>query len=262
MPIHAYRDHRPQLGARVFLAPTAHLAGRVEVGDDSSFWFSTAARGDVNWIRLGARTSVQDGTVLHVSHETHPLVIGDDVVIGHSAMIHGCSLESACLIGIGARVLDGAVIESGAMVAAGALVAPGRYTVTLAKKVDGAITELGAPQPFEVVRLREGTLPGATPALVDEFMAARAEALANRLPVPPFAAAQGFASGASPAWRISVKATLPDGVTFARDAVFRPMSDPRRPFVTLLWQEGPSGPRSEPQSPDGTPAQENGSGKP
>jgi general secretion pathway protein K len=104
-------------------------------------------------------------------------------------------------------------------------------------------------------------LPGATPALVDAFIAARAEALANRLPIPPFAAAQGFAGGASPVWRISVTARLPDGVTFARDAVLRPMGDPRRPFVTLLWQEGRLGPGSEPPSPDGTPVQENGSGK-
>jgi general secretion pathway protein K len=105
-------------------------------------------------------------------------------------------------------------------------------------------------------------LPGATPELVDAFIAARAEALANGLPVPPFATAQGFAVGASAVWRISVRARLPDGVTFARDAVLRPTNDPRRPFVTLLWQEGPPGPKAEPPSPNGIPAQENGSGKP
>jgi general secretion pathway protein K len=105
-------------------------------------------------------------------------------------------------------------------------------------------------------------LPGATPELVDRFITARAEALASRLPVPPFPAAQGFAASASPVWRISVRARLPDGVTFARDAVLRPLNDPRRPFVTLLWQEGPPAPGSGPASPTGTPAQENGSGKP
>ena len=104
--------------------------------------------------------------------------------------------------------------------------------------------------------------PGATPELVDAFIAARAEALANGLPVPPFAAAQGFAAGATAVWRISVRARLPDGVTFARDAVLRPANDPRRPFVTLLWQEGPPGPKAEPPSPNGIPAQEDGSGKP
>ena len=95
------------------------------MGEDSSFWFHTAARGDVNWIRVGARTSVQDGTILHVTHERFPLLIGEDVVIGHSCMIHGCTLADACLVGIGARVLDGAVIESGAQVGAGAVVPPG-----------------------------------------------------------------------------------------------------------------------------------------
>lgn len=138
MPIHSYREQLPRLGERVFVAPTAHLAGRVDVGDDCSFWFSTAARGDVNWIRLGARSNVQDGTILHVTHETHPLAIGDDVVIGHSCTIHGCTLESACLVGIGARVLDGAVVESGAMVAAGALVPPGM-------RVTGGSLALGVP---------------------------------------------------------------------------------------------------------------------
>jgi len=125
VPIHPYLDRRPRLGARVFLAPSADLAGDIEVGDDCSFWFHTAARGDVHWIRIGARTNVQDGTILHVTHERFPLSIGADVVIGHSCMIHGCTLEDACLIGIGARVLDGAVVESGAQVGAGAVVTPG-----------------------------------------------------------------------------------------------------------------------------------------
>jgi carbonic anhydrase/acetyltransferase-like protein (isoleucine patch superfamily) len=125
MPIYPYGNHLPRLGAGVFLAPSAELAGEIEVGEDSSFWFHTAARGDVNWIRVGARTSVQDGTILHVTHERFPLAIGADVVIGHSCMLHGCTLEDACLIGIGARVLDGAVIESGAQVGAGAVVPPG-----------------------------------------------------------------------------------------------------------------------------------------
>ncbi|HLF56103.1 MAG TPA: gamma carbonic anhydrase family protein [Thermoanaerobaculia bacterium] len=125
MPIHSYQGKLPRLGERVFLAPGAHLAGDVEVGDDSSFWFHTAARGDVNSILIGARTNVQDGTMLHVVHETHPLAIGSDVVIGHSCAIHGCTIEDRCLIGIGARVLDGAVVESGAQIGAGALVPPG-----------------------------------------------------------------------------------------------------------------------------------------
>ena len=126
MPAHPYRQHRPVLGERVFLAPDAHLVGDVEVGDDASFWFHTAARGDVNFIRVGARTNVQDGAVLHVAHRTHPLVIGAGVVIGHQAVVHGCTIEDGALIGIGARVLDGAVVERGAQVGAGAVVSPGR----------------------------------------------------------------------------------------------------------------------------------------
>lgn len=116
---------RPRLGERVFLAPGAVITGDVTLGDDVSFWFHTVARGDVHWIRVGARTNVQDGAVLHVTHETHPLEIGAGVVIGHQAVLHGCTVEDGALIGIGARVLDGAVVESGAQVGAGAVVAPG-----------------------------------------------------------------------------------------------------------------------------------------
>lgn len=125
MPIYPYQGRLPRLGDRVFLAPSAYVTGDVELGDDVSFWFHTVARADVNFIRIGARTNIQDGTVLHVAHGTFPLVIGAGVVVGHSAVVHGCTVEDGVLIGIGARVLDGAVIERGAMVGAGAVVAPG-----------------------------------------------------------------------------------------------------------------------------------------
>lgn len=125
MPVYPYQGVWPRMGERVFLAPSAAVAGDVQVGDDASFWFHTAARGDVNRIRIGARSNVQDGTVLHVTHETHPLTIGAGVVIGHAAVLHGCTVEDGALIGIGARVLDGAVVETGAQVGAGAVVAPG-----------------------------------------------------------------------------------------------------------------------------------------
>jgi len=125
MPIVPYLDKVPKLGARVFLAPGAWVTGDVELGDDVSFWFHTVARGDVNFIRVGARTNIQDGAVLHVNHGTHPLVIGAGVVVGHQAVLHGCTIEDGALIGIGARVLDGAVVEAGAQIGAGAVVAPG-----------------------------------------------------------------------------------------------------------------------------------------
>ncbi len=125
MPIYPYLEKSPRLGEGVFVAPGAHLSGDLEADADCSFWFHTAARGDVHWIRIGARTNVQDGSVLHVTDRDFPLRIGSNVVIGHGCVVHGCTLEDACLIGIGARVLDGAVVESGAMVGAGAVVPPG-----------------------------------------------------------------------------------------------------------------------------------------
>lgn len=125
MPVHPFRNQRPRLGNDVFLAPSAVLTGDIEVGDDVSFWFHTVARGDVHSIRIGARTNIQDGSVLHVSAGTHSLEIGAGVVIGHSAVVHGCVVEDGALIGIGARVLDGAVIERGAQIGAGAVVTPG-----------------------------------------------------------------------------------------------------------------------------------------
>ncbi|HVT59726.1 MAG TPA: gamma carbonic anhydrase family protein [Thermoanaerobaculia bacterium] len=121
-----YRGRRPVFGARVFLAPGVCVAGDVELGDDVSFWFHAVARGDVNSIRVGARTNVQDGAVLHVAYRTHALRIGAGVVIGHQAVLHGCTIGDGALIGIGARVLDGAVVEAGAQVGAGAVVAPGQ----------------------------------------------------------------------------------------------------------------------------------------
>ncbi|HXU44680.1 MAG TPA: gamma carbonic anhydrase family protein [Thermoanaerobaculia bacterium] len=149
MPVHPFEGRRPVLGRRVWLAPSAHVAGDVELGDDVSFWFHTVARGDVHWIRIGARTNVQDGAVLHVTHERFPLSIGADVVIGHQAMIHGCTIEDGALIGIGARVLDGAVIETGAQIGAGALVAPGH-------RMPAGYLALGVPaRPIRPLRAEE-----------------------------------------------------------------------------------------------------------
>lgn len=125
MPLVPFEGKLPRLGARVFVAPGAYVTGDVELGDDVSFWFHTVARGDVNWIKIGARTNIQDGSVLHVNHGTHPLLIGAGVVVGHQAVVHGCTIEDGVLIGIGARVLDGAVVEAGAQIGAGAVVAPG-----------------------------------------------------------------------------------------------------------------------------------------
>lgn len=116
----------PGLGAGVFLAPGARVIGDVEIGANSSIWFNCVIRGDVNRIRIGARTNIQDGSVVHVTTRKHETIIGSDVLIGHMALIHGCTLEDGAFIGMGAIVMDGCVVEGGGMVAAGALLTPGK----------------------------------------------------------------------------------------------------------------------------------------
>jgi len=103
----------------------ATLIGDVELGEGSSVWPGVVVRGDVCHVRIGARTNLQDGTVVHVTTDTHPTIVGDDVTVGHRAVLHGCTIRDRCLIGIGAIVLDGAVVGPDAFVGAGALVTPG-----------------------------------------------------------------------------------------------------------------------------------------
>lgn len=132
-----YRDKQPELGERCYIDPAASVIGDVVLGDDVSVWPCTVIRGDVNYVRIGARTNVQDGTVVHVSHDGphaklggFATVIGSDVTIGHKAIVHACRIEDAVLIGMGAIVLDGAVVEKHGFVGAGALVAPGKTVGT------------------------------------------------------------------------------------------------------------------------------------
>ncbi len=123
--LHIYQGITPKLHDSVFRVGSAEIIGDVEVGEDSSLWFHVVVRGDVNIIRIGKRTNVQDGTVIHVTNKTHPTLIGDDVTIGHNVTLHGCTIGNRCLIGMGAVIMDGAVVEDDAMIAAGALVTPG-----------------------------------------------------------------------------------------------------------------------------------------
>jgi carbonic anhydrase/acetyltransferase-like protein (isoleucine patch superfamily) len=116
---------RPELGRGVFLAETAAVIGDVVIGDESSIWYGTVLRGDVMPIRVGARTSIQDNTVVHVTAGVSGTTIGSDCTIGHAAIIHACTVEDCCLIGMGSIVLDGARIGRGSLVGAGALVTPG-----------------------------------------------------------------------------------------------------------------------------------------
>ena len=125
MILRAYEGKQPRLGERVFVAENAAIIGDVEIGNDCSIWFSTTVRGDVNMIRIGSRTNVQDNCTIHVTHEQWPTVIAEEVTIGHGAIVHGCTVKRGALIGMGSRVLDGAIVGESALVGAGALVPEG-----------------------------------------------------------------------------------------------------------------------------------------
>jgi len=121
-----YRGVVPVIDADAFIAPNAVIVGDVEIGSKSSIWFNCVVRGDTNSIRIGARSNIQDGTVIHVDSATYGVVIGDDVTVGHMALIHACTVEDGAMIGMSATAMDGSVVESGAILAAGALLSPGK----------------------------------------------------------------------------------------------------------------------------------------
>jgi carbonic anhydrase/acetyltransferase-like protein (isoleucine patch superfamily) len=131
--IRRYKAFLPQLGTNVFVDPSAVVIGDVVIGDDSSVWPCVVIRGDMHRIRIGRCTSIQDGSVLHITHasdfnpEGYPLEIGDYVTVGHSVNLHGCKIGNSVLIGIGSTVLDGAVIEDEVVLGAGSLVPPGKH---------------------------------------------------------------------------------------------------------------------------------------
>lgn len=125
-----WNDVLPTIAADAFVAPGAVVIGDVVIGAGSSIWFNCTVRGDVNEIRIGARSNVQDGTVIHVTRGKCGTYIGDDVLIGHGCVIHACTLCDGAFVGMGATVLDGAVVETGAMLAAGATLTPGKRIPT------------------------------------------------------------------------------------------------------------------------------------
>lgn len=132
-PLRPFLHTAPVLGARVYVDPSATVIGDVELGDDVSIWPGAVLRADVNRIRIGARTSVQDGSIVHVTHDgpfTRPggfaTVIGSDTTIGHGVILHGCRIGDFCLIGMGATIMDGAAVEDYGFVGAGALLPPGK----------------------------------------------------------------------------------------------------------------------------------------
>ncbi|HHH43235.1 MAG TPA: gamma carbonic anhydrase family protein [Gammaproteobacteria bacterium] len=152
MAVRRFEGIQPDLHPTVYVDELALVSGAVKIGADSSVWPMSVVRGDVNHIEIGARTNIQDGCVLHVTHDSEfaeggmPLRIGDGVTVGHKAVLHACTIEDGCLIGMGAIVLDGAVVRRGAIVGAGALVPPN-------KELEGGCLYVGAP----VKRVRELT---------------------------------------------------------------------------------------------------------
>src|SRR3954451_5935072 len=121
-----YRGQLPRVHPAAFVDVSAQVIGNVEVGEESSVWMCAVIRGDVHWIKVGKRTSIQDGTVVHAMTGTHPTSIGDNVTIGHAAVIHGCTVEDQCLIGMGAILLNGSHVGAGSIVAAGTLLVEGQ----------------------------------------------------------------------------------------------------------------------------------------
>ena len=125
-----FKGTLPTIDESAFIAPTATVIGDVVIGPDTGIWFGCVVRGDVNEIRIGARTNIQDGTIIHVAAAGQGTYIGDDISVGHMALLHAWTLDSGCFIGMKACIMDGAHVESGAMVAAGALVTPGKRVKT------------------------------------------------------------------------------------------------------------------------------------
>lgn len=123
--IRPFQGQRPRIHPTAFIEESAQIIGDVEIGEESSVWFNAVVRGDVFYIRIGNRTNIQDGTVIHVSNGTHATILEDEVTVGHNATLHGCHIERGCLIGMGSIVMDGARVGAQSLVAAGALVAPG-----------------------------------------------------------------------------------------------------------------------------------------
>jgi gamma-carbonic anhydrase len=154
MTVHPFGSYMPQIADDVFIAPGAHVIGKVSIGAGSSIWFNCVLRGDVGQINVGARTNIQDGSIVHVTGGQFDTHIGDDVLIGHGCIIHGCRIEARAFIGMGAVVLDGAVVEGDAMLAAGALLTPGKQVKTGELWAGRPAKYLRALSPEEIVRNR------------------------------------------------------------------------------------------------------------
>jgi len=160
MPLTAYLDDTPILGARVLVHASSQIIGNVKIGDDSSIWCNTVLRGDVNHIAIGQCSNVQDLTMGHVSHKTpnkpngSPLVIGDYVTVGHSVILHGCTIGNECMIGMGSIIMDDAVIPDRVMIGAGSLVSPGKVLESGMLYVGRPVKAVRALTPEEIAYLK------------------------------------------------------------------------------------------------------------
>lgn len=153
-----YKDLFPVIGQRVMIDPTCTIIGDVRLADDVSIWPLVAARGDVNYIQIGARSNIQDGSVLHVTHksarnpEGNPLIVGEDVTVGHKVMLHGCTIGNRVLVGMGSILLDGVIVEDDVMIGAGSL-------VPQHKRLESGYLYLGSPVK-QIRPLKEAELEG------------------------------------------------------------------------------------------------------
>lgn len=157
MPIYSHKGVRPKIHPDVWIAPNATVIGDVEIGEGSSVWFGAVLRGDVFPIRIGARSNVQDNTVVHVTGGRASTTIGDDVTIGHSAIIHGCTIGSRCLIGMGSIVLDGAVVEEDALLGAGSLVPPGVKVASRALSIGRPAKRVRVLEPPDLAEIAQAS---------------------------------------------------------------------------------------------------------
>jgi len=119
--IRPYKGKRPTIADSAYIDAASVIIGDVVIGEDASIWPLAVVRGDVNYIRIGSRTNIQDGSILHVMKDEYPLILGDDITVGHSVTLHGCTIESRCLIGMRATILNGVVVGEGSIIAAGTL---------------------------------------------------------------------------------------------------------------------------------------------
>jgi len=179
MSLIPFEGHAPRIDPAAFVAPGARLIGDIEIGPEASVWYNCVLRGDMNKIRIGARSNVQDGSVIHVDpprvagpEHGYPALIGEDVLIGHMAMVHGCTLHDRAFVGLGAIVMDGCVIEGDAMLAAGAMLTQG-------KRIPSG--QLWAGRPAKYVRdLTEADLAGMRQGVAHYVALARRHAEALR----------------------------------------------------------------------------------